>query len=337
MKLSRFLLLVFCGVIYSATVQAQSLAKLKGQIVNSNKEPISGAHILVPRHNKHAISDKEGHFELSIPQQSVVELTITHIGYHTVRDSIHLDQYNADQELSFQLKTKRYKSATAVITATRTRRNIEEVSEPVTVISDKEIQTSGSTRLSNLLSEQTGLALISDHGTGVQVQGFTPEYTIIMVHGHPIIGRTNGTCDLYRITVVNIEQVEIIKGPSSALWGSDALAGVINIITDKVQRPFELAINSRYATNRALDTGINLSAKTKEWRNNFLLTGTVHKAIAWFRVLLLLPFLNSRTIPDRIKPRSIFRIELPPNFRLVTIAKNNQLPITLAQLKIPQC
>src|SRR5699024_5299428 len=67
------------------------------------------------------------------------------------------------------------------------------------------------------------------------------------------------------------EQVEIIKGPSSALWGSDALAGVINIITDKGQRPFELAINSRYATNRALDTGINLSAKTKEWRNNFFI------------------------------------------------------------------
>src|SRR5699024_11242165 len=92
-----------------------------------------------------------------------------------------------------------------------------------------------------------------------------------MVDGHPMIGRTNGTFDLDRITVGNIEQVEIIKGPSSALWGSDALAGVINIITDKGQRPFELAINSRYATNRALDTGINLSATTKEWRDNFFI------------------------------------------------------------------
>ena len=62
------------------------------------------------------------------------------------------------------------------------------------------------------------------------MQGMTGEYTLILINGEPLVGRTAGTLDLSRITVNNIKRIEIIA--SSSLYGSDALAGVVNIITE---------------------------------------------------------------------------------------------------------
>ena len=89
--------------------------------------------------------------------------------------------------------------------------------------------------LGEVLVEQTGLAVVADHGNGIQVQGFNSDYTLILINGQPIIGRTAGTLELDRITVNNIKQIEITKGPSSSLYGSEALAGVINIITSDLE------------------------------------------------------------------------------------------------------
>lgn len=141
-----------------------------------------------------------------------------------------------------------------VVTATRSERALSELPVPVTVIQSAQIQNMGSLRLNDVLSEQTGLAIINDHGTGVQLQGFSPEYTLILVDGEPLIGRTSGTLDLTRVAVGNIKQIEIMKGPSSSLYGSEALAGVINIITDRPTGS-NGNLTVRYGTNETLDVG----------------------------------------------------------------------------------
>src|SRR5699024_10970709 len=120
-----------------------------------------------------------------------------------------------------------------VVTATKSSRKLADVPMPVDIIGKDQIQSSGSNRLDELLSEQTGLSIVNDHGFGVQMQGLGPEYTLILVDGEPVIGRTAGTLDLKRISLSDVERIEILKGPSSSLYGSDALAGVINIITKK--------------------------------------------------------------------------------------------------------
>lgn len=141
-----------------------------------------------------------------------------------------------------------------VVTATRSERELGSLPVPVTVIQQSQIKNMGSLRLNEVLGEQTGLAIVSDHGTGVQMQGFSPEYTLILVDGEPLIGRTSGVLELNRIAVGNIQQIEIMKGPSSSLYGSEALAGVVNIIT---QRPDGIngALTSRYGTNQTFDLG----------------------------------------------------------------------------------
>ncbi|MEJ1241527.1 TonB-dependent receptor [Chryseolinea sp. T2] len=145
-----------------------------------------------------------------------------------------------------------------IVTATRSERALSELPVPVTVIPASQIRNMGSLRLNDVLVEQTGMAIVSDHGTGVQLQGFSPEYTLIIVDGEPLIGRTSGTLDLTRIAVGNIKQIEVMKGPSSSLYGSEALAGVINIITD---RPSGTSgnITTRYGTNETFDLGASLN------------------------------------------------------------------------------
>ena len=69
-------------------------------------------------------------------------------------------------------------------------------------------------------------------GDGIQMQGLDPAYTLILVDGEPLTGRNAGIINLGRIAIGNIKQIEIMKGPATSLYGSDALAGVINIITE---------------------------------------------------------------------------------------------------------
>ncbi len=149
--------------------------------------------------------------------------------------------------------TMRSRSLDAVVvTATRTERQVGSLPMPVTVVGKNQIQQSGSLRLNDILREQTGLTIVSDHGQGLQIQGFSPDYTLILVDGEPLIGRTAGTLDLNRLTVGNIKQIEIVKGPSSSLYGSEALAGVVNIITESPTRT-QGSLSARYGANRTSD------------------------------------------------------------------------------------
>ena len=140
-----------------------------------------------------------------------------------------------------------------VVTATRTEKSLIDVPIPVSVVNQQQIKAMGSLRLNDVLGEQTGINLVTDHGLGIQMQGLSPEYTLILVDGEPLIGRTAGTLELSRVAVGNIQRVEVVKGPASALWGSDALAGVVNIITQKPQPGTRGEVRLRYGTNQTAD------------------------------------------------------------------------------------
>ncbi|MDP1971583.1 MAG: TonB-dependent receptor [Sediminibacterium sp.] len=153
--------------------------------------------------------------------------------------------------------------AITVFTATKTERVLSNIAVPVQIISQKNIQQAGSLRLSDILSEQTGLFMTNGFGTGVSMQGLNPDYTLILIDGEPLIGRTSGVLDLKRITVGNIKQIEIVRGPSSSLYGSEAMAGVINIITDK-SRKNTLGISARYGTYNTADLSLKGSIRTNK-------------------------------------------------------------------------
>ena len=148
-----------------------------------------------------------------------------------------------------------------IITATRTLRQLSSLPMPAQIISSKDIKSSNSLRLNDILNEQTGLITVPDFGggEGIQVQGLDSQYTLILIDGVPLIGRSAGTLDITRIAVGNIKQIEIVKGASSSLYGSEALGGVINIITERPKNGFKGNVNYRIGSFNTTDFNNNIN------------------------------------------------------------------------------
>ncbi len=148
-------------------------------------------------------------------------------------------------------------TAGEVIVVTGTRSETPLAASPVVteVIDRKRLEESGVQTLSEALTLRPGLWI--DRGvagtTGITIQGLGPQYSLILVDGARQIGRTDGYLDLDRFGVADIEQIEIVRGPSSALYGADALGGVVNIVTRKPEDGFALdavgQIDGRLATD----------------------------------------------------------------------------------------
>ena len=158
-----------------------------------------------------------------------------------------------------------------IITATRTERQLSSLPLPAQIISKAQIIQTGALRLNDILEEQTGLIIVPDFGgvLGIQMQGLDAQYTLILIDGVPLVGRSAGTLDLSRVSVNNIKQIEIVKGASSSLYGSEALGGVINIITETPNNTkLKGAFNSRLGTFTTIDNNLNLGFGIKKLKIN---------------------------------------------------------------------
>ncbi|REG90818.1 TonB-dependent receptor plug domain-containing protein [Flavobacterium aquicola] len=158
-----------------------------------------------------------------------------------------------------------------VVTGTRTERVLSSLPLPMTIITSAEIAKTGVTRLNEILSEQTGIILIPDESgfEGIQMQGLDSAYTMVLIDGVPLVGRSAGVLDLSRVSVGNIERIEIVKGASSALYGSEAMGGVINVITKKPKKDiFSGSLSYRYATFNTNDANANFLWKKKKFSAN---------------------------------------------------------------------
>lgn len=158
-----------------------------------------------------------------------------------------------------------------VVSATRTDRLLEDLPMPVTVLKAETIQETGGIRLSEILREQTGLQIDSNHGAGLQMQGLDSDYILILLDGEPLIGRTAGTFDLDRIAVSNIDRIEILRGPSSAIYGSEAMAGVVNIITKTHKEQSRLNLGMRHRSFGSWNPSLDMSLGNKKWSTSVLL------------------------------------------------------------------
>jgi outer membrane receptor for ferrienterochelin and colicins len=160
-----------------------------------------------------------------------------------------------------------------IVTATRTPRAIERVPVPISVIPAADIQAQAVTRVSELLSGQLGVQLeYSRFGAaGVQLQGLDAAYTLILLDGEPLTTNVDGFADISRIPAASIERIEITYGPSSSLYGSEALAGVINIVTKKATKPLSSSAQVQYGTNNTLDLSANLQASGKKGSGSLFL------------------------------------------------------------------
>lgn len=126
-----------------------------------------------------------------------------------------------------------------VVTAARIQESIEETTSDVIVIRDDEIKKINVQFIPDVLRKVPDLNLVQNGGTGkaasVLLRGGSSTHTLIMIDGVKVNNTATGSFDFSGIKVDDIERIEIVKGPQSTIYGSEAMAGVINIITNKGQ------------------------------------------------------------------------------------------------------
>ena len=153
-----------------------------------------------------------------------------------------------------------------VVTATRAARALEDVPVPTTVVTREEVAARGALRLSDLLAEQAGLVVAPGlGGAGLQLRGFDSAYTLVLIDGEPVVGRTAGTLDLDRLAVTGVERVEVVRGPLSARYGADALAGVVNLITRRPGERTRARGEVRLESQGASDVSVEAETGGERW------------------------------------------------------------------------
>lgn len=120
-----------------------------------------------------------------------------------------------------------------IVTAARRAQRLADAVVETELLTRRDLERGGASDLGAALVEQTGIQLDGGvpAGAGVQVRGFDSRRVLILVDGQPVAGRINGNFDLSRLSLGSVERVEVVKGPQSILYGSEAMGGVINIIT----------------------------------------------------------------------------------------------------------
>jgi outer membrane receptor for ferrienterochelin and colicins len=143
----------------------------------------------------------------------------------------------------------------AVVTGTRTERRHADSPVATEVITRADIEASGAENLATVLEEQAGVDVTRANASGanVRLQGLDPQYVLILVNGERVGGRVNGAVDLTRFPLEDIQRIEIVRGPSSALYGADAIGGVINLVTRRASRPWEAELHARQGAYDTVD------------------------------------------------------------------------------------
>ncbi len=132
-----------------------------------------------------------------------------------------------------------------VVTGTRTERKLLDVPVRTEVVSKQEIKKTHARDLAEALRNQPGLLLKEIHGkSGSQVwlQGLDSDRVLVLVDGRPVSASTGSSVDLSQLAVGDIDHVEIVKGAVSALYGSSAMGGVVNIITRRSTAPMTYSL-----------------------------------------------------------------------------------------------
>ncbi len=167
-----------------------------------------------------------------------------------------------------------------VVTGTRTPQRRSESPVATEVLTREDIRTSGAENLADLLEEHAGVEVVRGlGGAGVRLQGMDPKYVLILVDGQRVGGRVDGTLDLGRFSVERVEQVEIVRGASTSLYGADALGGVVNIITKQPVEPVEASGSASLGEVGRQDVRGSVAARGEVWDGE--VAGSWHRRAAF--------------------------------------------------------
>jgi len=235
----------------SFLLAAEEFGEIHGTVRSERGERLKGAQVTIDSIKRGAVASGHGHYRLANIPAGEYEITARMTGYETQSRKATLAK-NEKLVLDFTLVSRIYDLSPVVVTATLTEKVVEKVPAGVEVVSDEEMNEMGAETVAEALTESRGLSLQAATGRSriASLRGLRANHTLVMIDGRRVSSGFRSTLDLSELPNSMIERIEIVRGPSSALYGSDAVGGVINIITRKPREGITGGISLRYGQSR---------------------------------------------------------------------------------------
>lgn len=247
-----FYLTLFSLLFFNFSLNAQSRGVVKGIITDATSgNPLPGANIIVVGQQIGTATLKDGSYQISLKPGNY-NLQISYVSYKTIKSKVIVEAgktINQDFDLSVDLVGTQ---EVIVLGSRRSDRTVVDSPVPIDVISAKEIEMSGLTQTTELLkmlvpsynAPQNTITDGSDHVRPASLRGLGPDqvlvlvngkrrYTSALVHVNGTIGRGSTGADLNAIPASAIDRIEVLRDGAAAQYGSDAIAGVINLVLKK--------------------------------------------------------------------------------------------------------
>lgn len=231
------MLLQLLNLLLFQTVIAEDFGQIKGRVLDKETgEALASVNIVVEGTTLKALTDLNGrYFIVNIPLGSY-KVVATKADYESFTREITIYPGKVFV-LDFQLSAPAIFAGehTILVTATKTEHSLGDVPVAAEVITKEEIKAKNIKNVQDVLSYLSGFQVTRSSGSwgnkgNVQIQGLGSEHALILVDGQKYHSGHGGT-DIHSIPVNMVEKIEVVKGPASALYGSDAIGGVVNIIT----------------------------------------------------------------------------------------------------------
>ena len=244
--------------------------------VKTDTGPVEGAVVAV--NGISMPTDQKGSAVIVLPLGRA-EVSVTKEGFFPGKVSLSIDEAR-EWQIIVELKPQEHREEVTVF-ATRTDTRLQDLPTRVEVLGQEEIDEKAMMTPGDIvmmLNEMGGLRVQSTSpslgAASVRIQGMRGRYTAFLADGLPLFGQQGGGLGLLQIPPVDLGQVEVIKGVSSALYGAGAMAGVVNLISRRptTEPVYEILLNR--STRGATDASLFLASQlTPHWGASFLGNG----------------------------------------------------------------
>lgn len=230
---------------------------------DSNGFPLTGVNIFLKSINTGGTTDTTGFAEISGIPNGLFTISFSYIGYSSNELSLSFPLENPHDVVIVYLKPVPLKLKGITVTTTRTNNRIENSPIRVEILGREEVNEEIAIRpgnISKLLGETSGIQIqqtsLTSGNISFRIQGLPGQYTQLLKDGFPIYSGFSSGLSLLQIPPLDLEQVEVIKGSSSALYGGDAIAGIVNLVSKTPHRAAEwtVLLNQTHKSGRDIGT-----------------------------------------------------------------------------------
>jgi len=244
--------------------------QITGRITDNNSgEPLSGAVVMWGA-QEGTTTNSEGLFRIEASASGLLTLTASYLGYESVSKKVTFKS-GKPLHVNFALEAKALVAEPVVITATRTENRLTDVPARINTLNPIQISNIPTSSSDELLAYIPGVQISRSFGvlspkSTVSMRGLSGKEqsrTLVLFDGIPINKTDGGSVNWNLLNTDQIEQIEVIKGPGSALYGGSAMGGIINIISRKPSKKLEGHFAAEYSSFNTPAARLSLSGRTK--------------------------------------------------------------------------